>query len=77
MTLTLSRDTPIPIVTDYNGELSDPEDPDDLTDLLELEALTVLSDMGTIYSLCSADWGKYMKVRSRLGKPVPSMPDPD
>ena len=50
VTLTLSRDTPIPIVTDYNGELSDPEDPDDLTDLLELEAFTVLSDKGAIYS---------------------------
>ena len=53
VTLPLSRDTPTPIVTDYNGDLADP---DGLADLVEQEALTMLHDMGELYEEIATDW---------------------
>ena len=56
VSLALSRDTPRPIVTDYNGNLAEPDDPDGLTDLLEQEALTMLHDTSELYEMFAADW---------------------
>ena len=64
VTLPLSRDTPRPIITDYNGDLAEADDPDGLADLIEQEALTMLHDMSELYDILAADWRQYTEQRS-------------
>lgn len=63
VTLRLSRDTPRPVVTDYDGDLSEPDDPEGLADLVEQEALTVLHDMSELYDMFAIEWRQYTEQR--------------
>ena len=77
VTVNLHRAMPAPRAADYVGPLGELTDPDDLTDVLENTALELLSDMGTLYSHASADWCSWLDERSRQGKPIPPLADPD